>query len=46
MDHGDYLEIINGKKAVRIYEAVAVAFDCDRCGQTLDLPYNQQKKVK
>lgn len=45
-DHGDYLEIVNGKKAVRIYQAVAVAIDCERCGWTHDLPYSQRKKVK
>lgn len=32
------LEIINGGQAVRIYGAIAVAIDCNRCGMTTDLP--------
>uniref|UniRef100_A0A6M3J7R8 Uncharacterized protein n=1 Tax=viral metagenome TaxID=1070528 RepID=A0A6M3J7R8_9ZZZZ len=33
------LEIKNGNKSARIYGAVCVAIDCERCGTTLDLPH-------
>ncbi len=45
-DQEGYLEIMNGNKAIRIYQAIAVAIDCNRCGFTLDLPVNMRKKVK
>ena len=32
------LEIKNGNKAARVYGAVCVAIDCERCGRTYDLP--------
>ena len=45
VDHGDYIEIKKGASAVRIYGAVVVAFDCERCGATTDLPANMRKKM-
>ena len=44
-DQGDHLEIMNGKKAVRIYMGAAVSIDCGRCGFTMDLPQENRKKV-
>ncbi len=32
------LEIKKGDRAARIYNAICVALDCERCGTTLDLP--------
>ena len=46
IDRGSHLEIMNGKKAVRIYEAKAVAIDCSRCSATTDLPAGHQKEVR
>lgn len=33
------LEIKNGRSGARVYGAVCVAIDCERCGSTLDLPH-------
>jgi len=33
-DDGDAIEIINGRKKVRIEEAALVEIDCARCGKT------------
>ena len=44
-DQGTHLEIANGSKAVRVYQAVAVAIDCSRCGWTMDLPADKRKEV-
>ncbi len=33
-----FLEIKNGNRSARIYGAICVALDCDRCGRTVDLP--------
>ena len=45
-DQDGFLEILNGDKAVRIYQAVAIAIDCGRCGYTTDLPISMRKRVK
>ena len=45
IDQGDYLEIMNGNKVIRIYRAVAIAIDCSRCGWTNDLPVDKRKRV-
>lgn len=37
-DKGGVIEIVNGRKAARIYGALCVALDCDRCGKTFDIP--------
>jgi len=45
-DKGDHLEVMSGHRSVRIYHAVVVAIDCERCGFTLDLPVDKRKGVK
>ncbi len=42
-DEGDHLEIVNGDKVIRVYQAVVVAIDCSRCGFTVDLPADKRK---
>lgn len=38
-DNNGVLEIKTGNKLARVYGAVCVALDCERCGHTLDLPH-------
>ena len=45
-DKGPHLEIKNGQRAVRIFEARAVTIDCSRCGMTMDVPSAMQKPVE
>jgi len=45
-DVDDVLVVANGGgKNIRIYGAVAVAFDCSRCGRTVDLPKKMPVKA-
>ena len=37
-DKNGVIEIVQGRSAARIYGAVCVALDCDRCDTTFDLP--------
>ncbi|MBU1621864.1 MAG: hypothetical protein KJ604_20605 [Gammaproteobacteria bacterium] len=38
VDTDGTLEVKNGGTKVRVYGAVAVAVECSRCGQVMDLP--------
>lgn len=37
-EDGQTIEVKNGDCKVRVYGAVAVAVQCPRCGQVIDLP--------